>query len=304
MKIHWVALPFISLMPLLLSSPAISIAEITGDCLHLIRFCFATLSEADSVLHAIPWTLAAMGLGVVIVRRVLPTLATIRLINQLPARRPRTAEPIGEIARVHGISDRIKVTSASSPNPAFTFGIVNSSIYISEGLQAALTYEELESVILHEAHHSRRRDPLRYVLAGAVADFFFWVPLLRDFTSSLAARLEFDADDAARRVGDLVLASAILRVAEMSHDHRPAAAAFFVSPPLLERRVYRLLGVTRAAPATHKGRMWAMTASILAVLWFIGVASSAAHATHLPQSSEICTHSHHGVLHDNVSPRY
>lgn len=300
MKIRWVILPFISLMPLLLASPAVSIARITGDCLHFIRFCFATLSKIDSVLHAIPWTLAAMGLVIVVVRRVAPALTTSRLIRRLPSRSPRYDETTGEIAQAHAVLERVKLISASSPNPAFTSGILKPCIYISERLQATLTYAELESVILHEAHHARRRDPMRYMLAAAVADFLFWVPIVRDSARSLAARFEFEADDAARRVGDLVLASAILRVADMSNDNKLAAVAFFVSPQLLEHRINRLLGGTREAPPPRMGRAWAATATVLTLLWFIGVASSAAHAAHLPQASEICRHHHHGVLHDKA----
>ena len=287
----------ISFTPLLLASPAVSVAALTGTCLHLIRFCFATLAKIDPVLHAIPWTLAALGVLMAIVRCVRPTLSAARLIHQLPSRRPTRNELVGALSHKHGVLDRTRVIAGSAPNPAFTSGIITPRIYLSETLATALTPEQLESVILHEAHHLRRRDPLRYFLVSVLANLLFWVPLVREAISTLAVRLEFEADDAARRLGDLVVASAILGVADLSNAQRLHGAALFVSPHLLERRVNRLLGSAEQDPPRMKGRPLGVTITVVLLLWSVGVASSAAHAAHIPHSDDRCTHDHHGVLH-------
>jgi Zn-dependent protease with chaperone function len=299
-KIRLILLIAISLTPLLLASPAVSIADITGNCLHLIRFCFATFSRIDTVLHAIPWSLAALGVALAVVRRVHPVLSVNRLIRRLPSRLPHSNELIGELAAKHGVAGRIRIFAGPSANPVFTAGMITPYVYISEVLQTTLHAEELETVVLHEAHHLRRRDPLRYLIAAILADFLFWVPLVRDGLASLAARLEFAADDAARSVGDLVLASAILRVADLSQEQQLAAACF-VTPDLLQRRLNRLLGKGEEPFPRVNRHALGITGTALLLLWFVGIASSAAHAGHT-SDPVACTHHHHGVLHDASTP--
>lgn len=93
---------------------------------------------------------------------------------------------------------------------AFCAGCLRPRIYVSEGLIETLSEKELRAVVAHERHHLRRRDPLRRVVARALADGLFFVPLLRRTSERYAVLGELAADEAA---------------VETLQDRRPLAAA-------------------------------------------------------------------------------
>lgn len=101
---------------------------------------------------------------------------------------------------------------------AFTHGLFRPRIYISKGLIDSLDRPELKAVILHELHHKRRFDPLRFLLYSMLADTFFYVPLLKDLLCSLRIKKEAEADEAACRdlSERLTLAGAIVKAASFN----------------------------------------------------------------------------------------
>jgi beta-lactamase regulating signal transducer with metallopeptidase domain len=75
---------------------------------------------------------------------------------------------------------------------------------------AALADEELEAVLVHEAEHARRRDPLRRLAGRAAADVLFWLPLVGWWSRRRLEDAELAADRAAiDRVGRRPLARAL-----------------------------------------------------------------------------------------------
>lgn len=275
-------------------------ATLTDRCLHLLRFCFATLVRFDALLHGLPVLLLGAGIAYAVVRRVRLVYRGRVIVRLLPARRPRPGERLHDHAEAHAALGCTRILLGAAPNPAFTAGLLRPRIYIAEELQRELRDEELEAVFLHELHHCRRRDPLRGALAAALADVFFWIPVLRDAVRGMLVRMEFAADDAARGLGDLVVAGAILRVADRSRTRtRIMAVPQFAAPELLERRIERLLGTPAADRLPPPpGRALALSAISLLGIWLVGVASSGSHAAHLPAAADYCPHHHeHGVLH-------
>jgi Zn-dependent protease with chaperone function len=115
---------------------------------------------------------------------------------------------------------------------AFCAGLLRPALYVSDSALARLREPELRAVIEHEAHHARRRDPLRLVAAQTVADAFGFLPPLRGLAHSTAALADLAADGAAvTAVGSRApLAAALLALEEPSPervDHllgRPVAA--------------------------------------------------------------------------------
>lgn len=100
-----------------------------------------------------------------------------------------------------------------SPQPqAFCFGCLWPRIYLSTGAVSALTPAELDAVIAHETHHAAQRDPLRILVAQALRDALFFLPVMRHAAERYRALAELAADEAAvRKTGDATaLASAML----------------------------------------------------------------------------------------------
>ncbi len=120
------------------------------------------------------------------------------LLRRLPAS-PR---------HLHGIS----VLLVPSRRPlAFCAGLVRPRIVVSDGLIELLSDRELLSVLAHERHHARRRDPLRRALAQAISDAFWFIPAFRTTADTQMTISELAADAvAARSAGVQPLASALV----------------------------------------------------------------------------------------------
>jgi Zn-dependent protease with chaperone function len=115
---------------------------------------------------------------------------------------------------------------------AFCAGLLRPALFVSDAALARLGESELRAVVEHEAHHARRRDPLRLVAAQTAADAFGFLPPLRGLARSSAALADLAADAAAvAAVGSRApLAGALLALEEPAPervDHllgRPLAA--------------------------------------------------------------------------------
>ncbi len=106
----------------------------------------------------------------------------------------------------------------SKVKTAFTHGLLRPRIYISKGFIDSLDRAQLKAVILHELHHKRRFDPLRFLIYSMIADTFFYMPVLKDLIGRLRTRKEAEADKAACRdlCERLTLAAAIVKAASFN----------------------------------------------------------------------------------------
>ncbi len=94
---------------------------------------------------------------------------------------------------------------------AFCAGLLRPTVVVSSSLVASLSPSALAAVLAHEAAHARGRDPLRQILAYAIARGLWIAPAARRGADSLRLRLEVAADRAAARyVGRRALAEALL----------------------------------------------------------------------------------------------
>lgn len=283
--------------PILMASGFADVAVLTNTCVHLLRFCLAALVEYDPILHGIPLLLIVLGIVHGVKRRIPAVRRGTRFILGIPTCAPLASGHISELARRYELEGKVRVMSVSTLVPACTAGLLRPRIYLSQQLETALSQCELEAVFLHERHHLRNYDPMRSLATRMVADALFWIPLVGSVLDDLVAQLEFAADDAARVVGDTVLASAIIKVAELT-PAEVGGANGFASPSLVERRVERLLDEEMEGMAAPQPRTMICSIGAVAMIWMLGVASSAAHASHLPESQGHCPHHHHmGVFH-------
>jgi Zn-dependent protease with chaperone function len=130
------------------------------------------------------------------------------------------------------------VCLAASGVHAFCAGPIRPRLYVTEGVVATLRADELDAVLLHEAEHRRRRDPVRRAARRALADVLFFLPILEWWGERIAEREELAADRAAlRSTAPRSLAGALVVMG--SAAMRPAAAAF---DGAADARVAQLLG--------------------------------------------------------------
>ncbi|MEO6526367.1 MAG: M56 family metallopeptidase [Gemmatimonadaceae bacterium] len=161
--------------------------------------------------------------------------------------RAESGDPIWVAARAAGVEPDLIWIVDDSANPAFTAGWWRPSIYLSRQLTRSLSSAELAALIAHEGAHVARRDPLRLSMFRFLGRTLFWLPALSRLAADMADEAEIDADDRAAGTSPLVLASAIVSVAEWSRQRHAWAQDFsgavgFAQGDMIERRVRRLAG--------------------------------------------------------------
>jgi Peptidase family M48 len=209
---------------LLLAGSTALIALIVA--LDVLRFHLPALlagSHAPPGHHDV--ALAALALAdALVIWRLGPSLW-----RQARAQRRLRRLPVLERREVAGHA----VTVVRDARPlAFCAGLLRPALYVSDSALARLREPELRAVIEHEAHHARRRDPLRLLAAQTAADAFGFLPPLRGLARSTATLADLAADEAAvAAVGSRApLAAALLALDEPAPervDHllgRPLAA--------------------------------------------------------------------------------
>ena len=228
----------------LLAGSATLIALIVA--LDVLRFHLPALlagSHAPPGHHDV--ALAALALAdALVVWRLGPSLW-----RQARAQRRLRALPVLARRTVAGHS----VTVVRDRRPlAFCAGLLRPALYVSDTALARLGEPELRAVIEHEAHHQRRRDPLRLLAAQTAADAFGFLPPLRGLARGTAALADLAADAAAvAAVGSRApLAAALLALEEPAPervDHllgRPVAA---VPPGVLAGAVVAVAALAAVA---------------------------------------------------------
>ena len=188
--------------------------------------CHARLSD----LGVEEWVFITLGIidVIVIARAAWSALRQLRahyaFLRRLPV-----------VARVEIDGEPLRVVPARAPH-AFCAGLLRPAVYVSEGLLRDSADAELRAIVAHEAHHRRRRDPLRLLLARIVSDAFRPLGPLATLPERHRALTDLAADAAAVRVlGDVgPVASALVRFDDMH-----AEAGGGVAPERVDQLVRR-----------------------------------------------------------------
>ena len=179
---------------------------------HVMDLCLGFFTRCAAYYYAIKviflWTGAAILLTGFIYGIIKGTAGIIKAhlsIKKLPLSKRR-----GQVALIKDAGSKA----------AFTHGLFRPVIYISTGLLDTLDREELKAVFLHELHHKRRLDPLRFFLLTLLKDSFFYIPLIKYLVGYIRFKKEHEADDAAVASANesLSLALALLKVAAFHRD--------------------------------------------------------------------------------------
>jgi Zn-dependent protease with chaperone function len=250
---------------------------------HLFGLCLIAAHSLLAPIHFASHLALLAGLAYAAWDRLRAWRGLAGVLARLDSRAPADDDPMAVAAWRVGIDPlRVRIVE-DLPNPAFTAGFWRPNVYVSASLSDVLDPAQLESVLAHEAAHVARRDPFRLSLLRFLACMLFYVPALRRLADDLADEAEIDADDVAiRRGSPLVLASAILRLAEWN---TPAPAAWperglplattasfsFQKVDLLERRIRRLVGESTPVGTHITRRSLTGAAAVLAVVFVSGV---------------------------------
>ncbi|HEX6383245.1 MAG TPA: M56 family metallopeptidase [Anaerolineae bacterium] len=147
---------------------------------------------------------------------------------------------------------------------AFCYGILQPRICLSTGLVQALTDNELTAVLLHEDYHRRHYDPLRTLLANALATILFFMPVVAEWRERFLTSAELAADGhAVCLAGRLPLAGALHKL--LTHPqavHLPAPGVSSFSTT--EVRIAYLLNNT--TPTTRFSPRSLVSSSIILML--------------------------------------
>lgn len=162
-------------------------------------------------------------------------------------------------SKVSSFDDDIRVRVVEDAGLfAFTGGFLRPSVYVSRGMAAGFSGEELRSVLRHEAAHASRKDPLRGWLADALASALWFLPVAGHLRRRFLTATEEEADDRAARSdeGPLALASALVKAARGQFQAIYVAAPGFGGEISVSERVERLIGRPSRSPRAER-RAWA-----------------------------------------------
>jgi BlaR1 peptidase M56 len=212
-------------------------AVVVAVALRALDFALPTVAELRSACEQVlpaalrvdsVFVLASAAFGAVVGVR-----AARSIIAQLRARR-RLMDGLVVLGPL--ADGPVDASVIDDPLPqAFCVGHLRPRIYVSSGACERLDAAELAAVLAHEAHHARRRDPLRLAIVRVLADAVFFLPVLRRLSQRYRALAELAADEAAVRAcrDRAPLASALL-----AFEDGPQPGAVGIEP----ERVDQLLG--------------------------------------------------------------
>lgn len=239
---------------------------------------------SDALVQACAAALYALGvalppLGLIVLALAGTTLAlaggrvwrllrrTARVLER--QRAVRSPRRLRVAAAAVGVAGRV-VCVEDARAYAYCGGFVRPQIVVSTEAVRRLRRAELEAVLWHEAHHLRRRDPLRVVVARSLESALFALPLIASLERRFELAKELDADETAlREQGDpSALAGALLKLAKQEVPFPPGEVAIGAWS-LSSARVEQLCGgdPEKVLPSTSPLARWlsglALTAALL-----------------------------------------
>lgn len=136
-----------------------------------------------------------------------------------------------------------EVVVLHDPTPfACCFGLLHPRMYLSTGLLTLLSDDELKAVILHEAYHCRRFDPLRTLILDVIATMFCFLPVVHEWCKWQRTHIELQADRyAIQQGGRKPLAGALYKLLTKSRESLAGRKTAAVGFSATEMRLNHLL---------------------------------------------------------------
>ena len=192
---------------------------------------------------------------------------TIRCTRQLLGYAQTPFPPnLEALIREFGLNPSQLVFLKASQPLTFCFGFLRPRICLSSGLVEVLTRPQLRAALLHEEYHRKQFDPLRLLLAEALATALFFLPVVREWHTIFKIQLELNADQyAIRKTGRAALAGALHRLLSYSAIPSPIAHVVTAGLSANNARIAALLG-ERAVHAEISRKSFLYSAVILWVI--------------------------------------
>lgn len=202
--------------------------------------------------------------------------ATRRVLRAvLATRRPHTARLASAVRRA-GLDGRVDLIEDAAVY-TFCFGLVRPRVCLSTGLTALLSDDELDAVLLHEAHHMRHRDPVKILASRTLASGLMFLPLAGALHDSFLAGKEMCADeDAAVGGRDLALASALVKLIAAERPSWPAGVLAVGAFSPTEARLRRLVDEDASLFVMPSAVDWIASAALVAGIFGFSYGSAAA----------------------------
>jgi Zn-dependent protease with chaperone function len=129
------------------------------------------------------------------------------------------------------------------PAHAFSLGFWRPRIWLTAGFVNLLTDEELATVLAHEAHHCRQRDPLRLLIGRTLKSAFFFLPLVSHLAEAVELQQEMAADRSAilHAGNDLPLLCTLQKMLKQGATGGVSSAAAYSPFNVTEARLRRLI---------------------------------------------------------------
>jgi Zn-dependent protease with chaperone function len=251
-------------------------------CAVLALLAYRLVSQGTAAFGDSGWVLVPAGafLGVLVTAGVLAVrslgaqlASSRRLARRVEELRATCPPQLAEAREGAGLRGRPRMIDVAEPF-SFTYGALLPRVVVSRGLLESTSAEELRAVLVHERYHVRNLDPLKLVLARALARGLFFLPALRELEGRYLAGRELAADQRAlSRCGRRPLASALLKAVRGPSWPELSSAAAIGGPDMLDIRVAQLEGDRPVALGRLQRRALVLSAAGLGlVLLSLGAA--------------------------------
>jgi Zn-dependent protease with chaperone function len=186
--------------------------------------------------------LFALGIGALLGLRSLAVqaAASVRLAERVHRLRRPTPPELAALAEATGLGGRVRFVDTPTCF-SFAYGAFRPRVAVSRGLFEVSSERELRAVLMHERYHVRNLDPLKVLVARALAAAFFYLPALRGLRDRYIAGRELAADrSAVAACGRTAVAEALVRVVRAPRWPELRAAAAIGGHDLLDVRISQL----------------------------------------------------------------
>ncbi|MBV6519502.1 MAG: hypothetical protein DCC43_02965 [Candidatus Brocadia sp.] len=241
-----------------------------------VTCCGGICSKCIFTLHtlatSLPWFCVAIlftGIGKAIYKAVQMLFMHGRFIRSLTPRFIVNCSGLKESPFPAHLENQWVLFENAALRYAFTSGIWKPKIYLSTGICSYLTAKELQSVILHEAHHIRQKAPFKLFVLQILSALNFFLPVNRHLLGRYSSLSEKAADDAAVKISGepLELASALLKLSRFrTLAALSPAVAFSREQGIIEERIMRILEPEAAPPCLFKTFSYLSSVFIVVVI--------------------------------------
>lgn len=236
----------------------------------------ASLTGPSHAFHALTmiwlwvWTAGSIALFAVWLRKLIASMSSLPLFTDLKE------EAFLSLRRRIGLRGDVKIQFSDTAEPAL-LGLWRPLITIPHALATQLSAADLESVILHELAHAKRKDNWTGLLAHAVVCVFWFHPLLWWIEKQLNFERELACDEMVIGWGAQPenYVAGILKVCRFGLSQQVAGVSG-VSNSNLKNRMEVIMSLSSSKPVERVSR--ALLGSLIAMMTVFPVLIGAAAA--------------------------